>query len=71
MLESGAGPIFLTPSSGSYIQLGGKLRFTTALTQTTVGAAGAAAALPATPSKYYQVTDSSGATFVIPAYAVS
>lgn len=37
--------------------------------QTTVGAAGAASALPATPSKYLSVVDSTGTEYVIPAYA--
>lgn len=37
--------------------------------QTTVGAAGAAAALPAAPVKYLKVTDETGANLVIPAYA--
>jgi hypothetical protein len=37
--------------------------------QTTVGAAGAASALPATPTKYLKVVDSAGTTLVIPAYA--
>lgn len=36
--------------------------------QTTVGAAGGASALPATPVKYLKVKDSAGATFVVPAY---
>lgn len=36
--------------------------------QTTVGAAGGASALPATPVKYLKVKDSAGATYVIPAY---
>ena len=40
-----------------------------ALVQLTVGAAGAAAALPATPTKYLRVMDDAGATLVIPAYA--
>jgi hypothetical protein len=39
--------------------------------QTTVGAAGAAAALPAAPSKYFKVQDSAGTTFVIPAYTAA
>lgn len=39
--------------------------------QTTVGAAGAAAALPAAPAKYLKVVDSAGTTYVIPAYAAS
>lgn len=37
--------------------------------QTTVGAAGAAAALPATPTKYLSMKDSTGTEYVIPAYA--
>lgn len=37
-------------------------------TQTTVGAAGSASALPARPAKYLKVTDNTGATLVIPAY---
>jgi hypothetical protein len=41
------------------------------LAQTTVGAAGAASALPATPTKYLKVVDSAGTTLVIPAYAAS
>lgn len=39
--------------------------------QTTVGAAGGASALPATPSKYLKVIDSAGTTYVIPAYAAT
>lgn len=39
--------------------------------QTTVGAAGAASALPATPTKYLKVVDSTGATLVLPAYAAT
>lgn len=39
--------------------------------QTTVGAAGAASALPATPTKYFKVKDSAGTTLVIPAYAAA
>lgn len=39
--------------------------------QTTVGAAGAASALPATPTKYLQVVDSAGTTLVVPAYAAA
>lgn len=39
--------------------------------QITVGAAGAAAALPATPTKYLKVKDSAGTTLVIPAYAAA
>lgn len=36
--------------------------------QTTVGATGAASALPAAPAKYLKVQDSSGTTYLIPAY---
>lgn len=39
--------------------------------QTTVGAAGGASALPATPTKYLKVVDSAGAVLCIPAYAVA
>ncbi len=39
--------------------------------QTTVGAAGGASALPATPTKFLKVTDSAGTTLVVPAYAAS
>lgn len=39
--------------------------------QTAVGAAGAAAALPAAPTKYLKVVDSTGATLVVPAYAAA
>lgn len=39
--------------------------------QTTVGAAGGGAALPATPTKYLKVKDSAGTTFVIPMYAAA
>lgn len=41
------------------------------LQQTTVGAAGAAAALPSAPTKYLKVQDSAGTTLVIPAYAAA
>lgn len=39
--------------------------------QTTVGAAGAASALPATPTKYLKVRDEAGTSLVIPAYVAS
>lgn len=39
--------------------------------QTTVGAAGGASALPATPTKYFKVKDSGGTEYVIPAYAAA
>lgn len=39
--------------------------------QTTVGAAGAASALPASPTKYLKIVGSDGVTYVIPAFAAS
>lgn len=39
--------------------------------QATVGPAGAAAALPATPATFLKVTDSANTALVIPAYAAS
>jgi len=42
-----------------------------ALEQTTVGAAGGASALPATPTKFLKVVDSAGTTLVIPAYTAA
>ena len=39
--------------------------------QTTVGAAGAASALPATPTKYLKVVGSDGTTYVVPAFAAA
>jgi len=54
------------------ISAAGLLRWNAAANQqTTVGAAGGASALPATPTKYLKVVDSSGATLVIPAYAAA
>lgn len=44
---------------------------TAGLEQLTVGAAGASAAPPATPTKYLKVRDSAGTTLVIPAYAAA
>lgn len=42
-----------------------------ATVQTTVGAAGGASALPATPTKYLKVVDDGGTTLVVPAYAAA
>jgi len=47
----------------------GKLNLVT-VAQTTVGAAGAAAAVPATPTTYFQIKVN-GTTYVVPAFAVS
>lgn len=59
--------------TGTFMQLGPTyLQWKDAsLQQTTVGAAGAAAALPTAPTKYLKVQDSTGATLVIPAYAAA
>jgi hypothetical protein len=53
------------------IDAGGFPKWTAAKAQTTVGAAGGASALPATPTKYLQVKDSAGTTLIIPAYAAA
>ena len=58
---------FVLGTSSHTVQIPGKLRVDTA-TQTTVGAAGAASALPATPVKYLSVTASDGVEYVIPLY---
>ena len=51
------------------VTAGGVPKWTSAANaQTTVGATGAAAALPAQPAKYLKVQDSAGATYVIPVY---
>src|SRR6056300_267620 len=47
----------------------GKINYITTA-QTTVGAAGGASALPATPSTYFQIKIN-GVNYVVPAYAVS
>lgn len=60
IIDSAAGP---SPIPGV-----GLLGFTTYPTQTTVGAAGGATALPATPTGYLQVTIN-GTEYVIPYYA--
>lgn len=39
--------------------------------QTTVGSAGGASALPATPTKYLKIKDSAGTTLIVPAYAAA
>lgn len=52
------------------VRISGKLRIDTA-SQTTVGAAGGASALPATPSRYIKITADNGTEYVVPAYAVS
>lgn len=51
--------------------LGVTLKWAAANEQTTVGAAGGASALPATPTKFLKITDSAGTTLVVPAYAAA
>ena len=53
------------------ITAGGSLRLRGPVLQTTVGSAGGASALPATPKKYWKLTDSDGSTVVVPVYAAS
>jgi hypothetical protein len=53
------------------IKLHGMHEFVAANEQTTVGAAGGASALPATPTKFFRVIDATGTVLVIPAYAAS
>lgn len=79
--EASAGTFYIRTTSGARIGLApaststsiildGILQWNVAGNQqTTVGAAGGASALPATPTKYLKVFDSGGTTLVIPAYA--
>lgn len=53
------------------ITAAGMHKWAAANEQTTIGAAGGAAALPATPTKFLKVKDSAGTTLVIPAYAAA
>lgn len=52
--------------AGAILQGGNAAAF-----QVTVGAAGGAAALPATPTKYMKVRDDAGTDFVVPMYAAA
>jgi hypothetical protein len=68
--QSGVG--FIVNKSGTSrmgINRDGLIWIDSALEQTTVGPAGGASALPATPTKYLKVQDHSGTVLVIPAYA--
>lgn len=56
-------------ASKAGVTIDGRHRFIATNEQTTVGAFGAASALPVSPTKYLEVVDSTGATLVIPAYA--
>lgn len=61
-LSSASAPLFSVTAAGLP-------RWVDASTvQTTVGAAGAASALPSAPTKYLKVVDNAGTTLVIPAY---
>lgn len=53
------------------LQNAGRFRFASANVQTTVGAAGAASALPAQPTRYLRFEDSDGTALVVPAYLAS
>jgi hypothetical protein len=64
-IHDGSNPTFAVSRSGQ------PRWWAAANAQTTVGAAGGASALPATPTKYFKVQDSGGTTYVIPAYAAS
>lgn len=61
-----AGDDFILSASGSRVVFNHASQ-----AQTTVGAAGGASALPATPTKYFKVVDSAGTELIIPAYAAS
>lgn len=62
----------LTLAVGGDLHMVGKPKWTAAGNeQTTVGAAGAASALPANPTKYLKIIDSAGTTLVVPAYAAT
>lgn len=57
-------PFFVSPT------FVGEVKFSNGPIQTTVGAAGAASALPATPSGYLRI-QISGTEYVLPFYAVA
>lgn len=59
-----------TLSNAAFI-LVDRLKWKAANEQATVGAAGGASVLPITPTKYFKITDSTGATLVVPAYAAA
>lgn len=66
-----AGTAYITMDSGSKLEMslnGAQLVLTNALTATTVGAAGGASALPATPTGYWRIIIG-GTPFKIPYYA--
>lgn len=67
-----AGDIYLGVGGGTQFHYGTRFmnppKWDNALSQTTVGAAGAASALPANPVAYIKIADQSGNVFVVPAY---
>ncbi len=74
-----ANDVVLGANSVEFVRLvsGGQIKFSQMFKtvagneQTTIGAAGGASALPATPTKYIKFKDSAGTTLIIPAYAAS
>jgi hypothetical protein len=59
----------LIAPNGAKVKVGGTIQNTVAGNETTtVGAAGAAASLPANPAKYLTIKDQSGNNFKIPIY---
>ena len=54
--------------AGALITFAQPFKFAAAQEQTTVGAAGGASALPASPSKYFKFQDSAGTVYVFPGY---
>lgn len=71
-IANGPGVLFLTQEGGvnkTGLDTRGLRYLDAANEQTTIGAAGTAAALPAAPTKYLRVVDSAGNILAIPAYA--
>lgn len=61
-----------TPTTHMSITAAGLLRWNAAAdVQTTVGSAGGASALPASPTKYLKVVADDGTTYVVPAFAAA
>ena len=70
----GASDLVLTPVGTNSIQMAGNVQINTGKGilsdhQTTVGAAGGASALPATPTGYAKLVDVTGTIYVVPYYA--
>ncbi len=70
--ECGQAGFLWAKVSTTDIDMDGFLKWTNAsLVQTTVGAAGAASAPPASPEKYLQIKGTDGTVYVVPAYLAS